>query len=253
VVFNRAPVNDEATQGESVLTLLQSGIDPSMLMRRELDGQGGAYKHQLDAALGRFARIDANLSFNFTSFSNANNYKFSRQGSNASVFLADNGAKSLSVDIDGSGNDDRATVRSTVPLRIESLRKFRLTFKNIQFTSNNTDNFFSVGFHSKPRSNVDATSGGNGFLFDSSSDFFDTDTGGKFPAGFSSGNDISFEYNGVSNNATGLINGSVEGEINFSKTGDFVPFVQVFDDGNNSSSESFSVDQITVEPLGGIE
>jgi hypothetical protein len=254
VVFQRAPVNDEAVQGtESVLTLLQSGIDPSVVLRRELDGQGGAYSHQFDATLGRFARINVNLSFNFVSFSDVPHYKFRQTGSSGSISLSNNGAKSLTLETDGSGNTDRIAVESTVPLRIDSLGAFRLTFKNVQYSDNDGSNAVSLGFHTAPLSNVDST-GSPGFLFDSRGDaFFDTNNGTEFLADVvPNGENISLEYDGNENEVRGLINGELGPQtVSFSSKGDFVPFIQLRDNNNNTNSESVSVDQITVEPIGG--
>jgi hypothetical protein len=259
VVYQRAPVNDEATQGtESVLTLLQSGIDPAVVMRRELDGQGGAYRQRLDAALGRFARLNANLSFEFDTLSDVPNYKtFTTGGGNFSFSLTDR-PRRIQLTHDGSASSDEfGTVKSTVLTTSESLGAFRITFKNLSATANDSRNVPRVGITSAlGNSNIRQASGVSLFVkltgnssfsgFDNGSQVFADST---FSVGLSGDIDVSIEYDG--SQAKLLIDGELISQTAFSRNADFVPVFQVRDESNNSSGETVEVGQITVESISG--
>jgi hypothetical protein len=61
--------------------------------------------------------------------------------------------------------------------------------------------------------------------------------------------DITVEYDGTQVNL--LVDGDLQGTIQFSFNGDFSPVIQRFDSSNDSFGEFIEVGQITVEPIGG--
>jgi hypothetical protein len=258
VVYARAPVNDEAVQGtESVLTLLQSGINPSMVMRRELDGQGGAYEHQLDAALGRFARVNANLTFEYNTLSDSPNYSTASGGGNYS-FSVTSRPRRVRVDHDGSASSNSfGGVISSLITTFDSLGEFSITFSNISVSQNNSDNRARVGATDTGADQDLGGATGNSFFADiaggevfnnvndSGSPSFDGPLGG-----FSNGQDITLEYDGSS--VVLKLDGVRQSELSFSANADFRPVIQLQDNNSNSASEFIEVEQITVEPIGGI-
>jgi hypothetical protein len=258
VVFQRAPVNDEAAQGtESVLTLLQSGIDPAMVMRRELDGQGGAYSHQLDAALGRFARLNANLSFEFDSISDLPFFSTASSGSNFTFNLTDR-PRRVRVSHDGSGSNESGGIRSSVLVSEQSLNGgFRLTFSDVEVSQNNTDNTPFIGLSTVSGADVDLNSNGSNILYRVNSGtsqlILRTPTGGaarniQGSVNQTVKNDITLEYDGAE--VSLFVNGILQADEAFSFNADFSPIIQLDDVSGNTTGEFIEVGQITVEPIG---
>jgi hypothetical protein len=255
VVFNRAPVNDEAVQGtESVLTLLQSGIDPAMVMRRELDGQGGAYAHQLDAALGRFARINSNLSFEYDSVTDIPQYSVFDSDPAFSVNI-NSRPRRLVISHDGSGSNSGG-VSTTVLTTAESLDEFQITFSGVSFTNNNGDNGLRFGIHEKNDPTTNLAFSGTGIIFSTTGNnrLRVIDNGNSSgprvgTADFTQRNDFTIRYDGET--VAALINGAVRGSTTFSAAADFSPVIKLIDAGSNTDGETVEVEQITVEPIGG--
>ncbi|WP_158293737.1 hypothetical protein, partial [Halorubrum sp. SP3] len=103
--YATAPVTDEATQGEqSLLTLLKSGVNPALYMERTFDGQGGAYGHRLQAPLGRFARVNAALKHQYSTFAYTDWVSGSGGGTYTLGHTSDRPRRFI-VSHDGSGND----------------------------------------------------------------------------------------------------------------------------------------------------
>jgi hypothetical protein len=262
VVFNRAPVNDEAAQGtESVLTLLQSGIDPAVVLRRELDGQGGAYKHQLDAPLGRFARINTNLSFEYDSFADVPNWKSADEGVATINFNAISRPRRLQIDTEGDGNGNRtnAGIQSSVLTTAQSLGGFKITFQDVTYSDNfGNDNDLRIGISDRS-ANEDTKTTGNGIILRTQGDGgfnviengsrteLKRNTGPFGPGDANTPVDISISYDG--SETAIFADGKLKaGPFAFSVNADFSPIVQI-NNRNNSAPEVAEIGQVTVEPF----
>jgi hypothetical protein len=253
VVFQRAPINDEATQGtESILTLLQSGIDPAMVMRRELDGQGGAYAHQLDAPLGRFARLNANLSFEYDTLADVPNWETNSSGGNY-TFNVNSRPRRLRVEHDGSSSLDFGGAQSQSLTTFQSLGPLRVVFKDL--TWDGVSDEARIGLTDTDVA-TDVRSTGNVIYIEGGSGGGDqlnvVDNGSNNTAGIAdfsrnTQTDLALEYDG--SEARAVVDGEVRGSLSFSSNSDFVPFIQLFDGSNGASV--IEVRQVTVEPLGG--
>jgi hypothetical protein len=262
-LYAEAPVNDDATQGtESVLKMLTSGLDPTMTVSRTLDGQGGAYGHQLDAPLGRFARINANLSFEYDSFSDltdTGNLDNGTTGGNYSFSL--NGRpRELTINHDGSttsGSDSLGSIQFTSLVSFESLGSWRLTFENVSFTRNDTGNALAIGISDADVITNFVSTTGNAIFFDirgadsgvTLDNGTETDSFINPSIDFSQEHDLSIEYDGST--VRFLVDGSQVGSGSFSVNADYLPFVTLVDDDSATASETVSIGQITVEPIGG--
>jgi hypothetical protein len=256
-LYAEAPVNSDATAGtESVLKMLASGLDPTMTVSRTLDGQGGAYEHQFDAPLGRFARLNANLSFEVDSFSDLPYWSSNDGGvSNYSFNLTDR-PRRLQVSHDGSGSsDDRGGVVSSVLTTSDSLGSFRITFSDVSFTNNNGGDALVIGI-SDLTPDINIGSNGNGVYIEdgSGTNLLLVRNGSSSRLAlsnidFSIAHDLTIEYNG--SEARILIDGVLENSVPFSNNSSFSPLIQIKEESSVSASETVSVGQITVEPIGG--
>jgi hypothetical protein len=257
-VLAEAPVNADATQGtESVIKMLESGIDPTLTVSRTLDGEGGAYANQFDAPLGRFARLNANLSFNRDTLSDTS---FSASSATSSFNIdLNNRPRRLSISHDGSG-DGFGGASSSVLVDRESLESFRITFGDVSFTNNSPDNRLRMGLADGDPSDDILNSSQNAiYVVPHGIEVFRAVTAGSQDystslvprANFSQNRDISIEIE--PNVQRALIGGEVvASESNqYSTTADFNPFIQINDNANSSDGETVEVGQITVEPIGG--
>jgi hypothetical protein len=262
VVYARAPVDDEATQGtESVLTLLQSGIDPAMVMRRELDGQGGAYQHQLDAALGRFARLNANLSFEYETLADVPNWNSISDGISNFTFNVNGRPRRIRVEHDGSGgSNSNGGVQSSVLATSQSLNRLAISFHNVSFTNNAASNRIELGLSNKS-TDTQLSNSGDGILLEHSAR--NGTTGGRlvvvnngnstltspFSIDWNKNQDITFQYDGSV--VTLLIDGVEKDALSFSTNSDYRPVIKLRAEDAVNDSEILEVGQITVEPIGG--
>jgi hypothetical protein len=220
-------------------------------MRRELDGQGGAYKHQLDAALGRFARVNANLSFEFDTLSDAGNYETDESGSGFS-FSLNSRPRKLQFQHNASGGDFGGVI-STVLSTEESLGSFLLTFHDVSYSDNQNELKLGVS-DTQPSTNL--TGNGNSILYSSQGNthsLISTDNGSTSDQSlisnidFSKNVDISIAYD--SEVAECRVNGVTRASLSVSNTANFRPAIQLRDSGN--AVDTVTVQQITVEPTGG--
>jgi len=249
--FNRAPVNDSATQGdESILTLLASSQSPAVMLRRILDGQGGAYGHQLDGALGRFARLCANLSWEHDSLSDVPNWSSGDDGVSTWTFNVNGRPRRIHVEHDGSGgSDDRGGVVASALTTYQSLGGFRITFHDVSYTDNGTDNFLAIGV-SNQGVTASAWNTGDGFLY--VNQLLQTVNGGvsgsdSVTIDWSSNHDISLEYDGTEVRL--LVDGELVASRAYSTNADFSPIIQLKEATSSASAETVEAEQVTVEPL----
>jgi hypothetical protein len=236
-----------------------------MVMRRELDGQGAAYSHQFDAALGRFSRINANLSWEHETLSDVTNWTASSSGGNFTQSVVGQ-PRRVQVGHDGSASSDAyGGVESSVLVSEKSLGDFRVTFKDVSFTDNADRNSFALGV-SDLDSSADILNSGNGIFYyndvsgndkllnvsggNSTSTFFNPQTDWTVP---DKKYDVSLEYTG-SELQLFIDGGSNIGAQSFStpnSAGPFTPRITLLDNGGVSQSEQIEIGQIVVEPIGG--
>jgi len=247
--YMTAPMDDEATQGDtSLLTLLKSGLDPAIYVERTLDGQGGAYGHQLEAALGRFARINSNLSWEYDTLSDVPNWSTNDGGASTWTYNVNSRPRRMTVEHDGSGSDDYGGAVSAALATYQSIGGFRITFHDVSYTDN-ADNELRIGLS-------DAGAADN--LNDQNSIYF-CQRGGSSQlkisgngyswvnVDFTSNHNLSLEYDG--SEVRGYTDGNEKVSQSHSGNFDYKPVIQLFENGNKSASETIEVQQITVEPL----
>ncbi len=258
VVYQDAPVDSSATQGtESLLTMLQSGVNPAMYMERTMDGQGGAYAHQLQTALGRFARINANLSWQNGSLANVGGWEIEQQSSNAHSFQLTDHPRRLELSHGTTDSNQYGGVRSTYVVNEPAFDAFTLTFHNVSYTDNDINNGLRFGLTNAPMDDnvldysgivldysnagagevtLYAREGGNSIGFTNVS-----------KRSWGTNRDVSVSWNGDTAGAF------IDGERLQTASGSFSsdhrlrPFVQVED--STVTAETLSIEQVTVEPL----
>jgi hypothetical protein len=220
-----------------------------MVMRRELSGEGGAYQHQLDAALGRFARLNANLSFEYETLADTPNWSGVGPSSPFSFSLTDR-PRRIRAESDGTGNTFGGVVSDGL-ITFESLGPFRVTFNNVSVTGNSTG-FVQIGL-TDAAVDSNTTSSSNGITLGLLSGIFraidsgsnNLDNTGSID--FSVTRDVSIEYDGQ--RASVLLDGDAISVLNHTANADYRPFLQLNDSGDVLTS--VETDQITVEQIGG--
>jgi hypothetical protein len=227
-----------------------------------LDGQGGAYQHQLDAPLGKFSRINSNLSFEYDTLSDADNWSVSPGSSGFNISLAAS-PRRLSISHDGSTTSIQG-VSSKILTTPSSLNSFAITFKNLSFTDNDSENGFILGVSDSPAGQA-ATNGLQHRITDGGFNRVEiVDGGSVIGFGSPSNGPNGIDYSGkidltlaveINNNTTTLKllqDGKIRAQTSASTpSGSLSPFINLTDDGSNTQSESLEVEQVTVEPIGG--
>jgi hypothetical protein len=258
-VLNEAPVNSDATAGtESVIKLLESGIDPTMTVSRTLDGQGGAYRHQLDVPTGLVTDINANLSLQHDTLS-ATNWKIVETGG-TNTFNLNGKTRRLRIEHDGTSSSDEYVGAIASPIvSVDSIGSFRLTFQNVEFSNTNENNKLRFGLTDGNITDDVFFSNPNNALFVGTRSIGDriltVDSGSRDNASSStqfdfSADDISIEYDGSTISL--LENGQLIQSLSYSVDSDFQVFVQLLNDSNNTDGEFVEFGKVTVEPIGGI-
>lgn len=220
-----------------------------------MDGQGGAYGHQLQTALGRFARINANLSWEYNTLADVPNWESGTNGGTYSFSVTDR-PRHIRVEHDGSSTSNvEGQILGNPLITSQSLGAFRITFHNIQFTDN-TDQRFRVGIADASES-VDPESG-NAIIYgnDVKDRFVVLDSGTSTDitsfTDWSDGRTVSIEYDGVEARAYVDGDNTIEGNtlaLPYSVNTDFRPLVHLRDQGSDTVSDVVEVEQVTVEPL----
>jgi hypothetical protein len=225
-------------------------------MERTFDGQGGAYGHQLQAPLGRFARINANLSFEYDTLADVPNWESTGSGAGSTyTYQLKDRPRKLSVSHDGSGGTTVEGAFSNVLTTVESLGPFRITFKNVNITD---DSQAFVGITDQDVSGK-SSSGSTitHFLQNAGTEvqsfstvIFDDGTGSKKNHSNKTGSDFSIE---VRNGEASFL---TDGDVQSIKTSDIPsgdnlsPFISLKDRSSKTRSNAeITVEQITVEPL----
>lgn len=218
------------------------------------DGTTTADHKKLDGALGRFARINANLSWEYDMLADVLNWETGSNGVSSWTFTLNSRPRRIHVEHDGSaGSDTDGGVIGTVLTTFESLGEFRITFVDVSYRNNNDDNALMLGFgdHSDPATApnnatnaVYLGTGNTDRLINSGSGNSNPPTGGT---SWSSNHDISIEYDG--SEVRLYEDGSQIASQSYSANADFSPFIQLEDDGSNVTGETVECEQITVEPL----
>jgi hypothetical protein len=251
-VLNEAPINSDATAGtESVITMLASGLDPTMTVSRTLDGQGGAYGHQLDAPLGRFARINANLSFEFDTLSDVPNWETGTSDSSFSFSVTDR-PRRIRVEHDGTASSVNYNGLIATPIvDTQSLDSYRITFHDVSLLDDGGTQISYIGLgnetvdkrlknHSKhigfklTRNRVTTSNKGDEFY---SAPSFDTN------------HDMTIEV--TPSETRFFVDGNLKAETD-TLTANLRPIIQTSDNGDaDGTPEILEVQQVTVEPIGG--
>jgi len=258
-IFEQAPVNADATQGDtSILTLLQSAGLPAMYMERILDGQGGAYGHQLQAPLGLFSRINANLDWEYNALSDVPTWTSADGGVSVWTTNINGRPRRFHVEHDGSaGSNDFGGAMADVLTTFESVGAFRITFHDVSFTENNASNRFGVGVSTIADASVDMTSNGDGITLTADAGSNDY-TINAINAGTSStasyngpdwttNHDLSIEYDGAE--VRGYVDGDFIGSVAHAVNADYRPIFQLMDSGGVTEAETAEVAEVSVEPL----
>jgi hypothetical protein len=250
--FSQAPANSEATQGDmSILTMLQSAGSPAAYMERVLDGQGGAYGHQLQAALGRFARINANLSWEYDSLADVLNWDTT--GPSSFSFGLTGFPRKLEVSHDGSGGGTGGAVASPL-LAPDSLGAFSITFHGVDYTDNDSSNNITLAV-SDVSADTNARSTGTGvaaIFSPNDADLFIHENGTELASldgeniDFSQKQDITIRS--TSSGFEILVGGDRRNSTSKTVSGAMSPLIQLGDNGAGTG-ETLTVEQITVEPL----
>jgi len=248
-----APVNADATQGTQAELRDEIAGVPSGRYRYTHDGQGGAYGSRFDAALGRVARINSNLSWEYNTLTDISHW--SVDGATTSFTTSLTGRpRRLHLSMDGTNSGSWAGFLSSVLTTFESLGAFRITFKDVSFTDNADETDVHLGFHDHRDLSNDLESVGNGVIFtyeegSPATRFRKIESGASSHFGYrttdwSVNHDVSVEYDGST--VRGVIDGEVTGEASFSVASDFSPVIQMQDEG---VGETLEVEQVIVEAL----
>jgi hypothetical protein len=249
---HRHPVTTDATAGQRYVDAQMVGGSPAAYLEGEFDGEGGSYKDRLNAALGRFATVNARLGFEAPTFADID---YETGGSAGfTVDLTSDRPRELSVSHDGSADTQDGAKAQTLT-SFESLGGFSVTFHDVTFTRNSTDQEVSLGVTDVSITNR-ASQNGNGIVLvdDSSGNvLLRTISGGTVQNGdplsspFGSPFDLTFEYDG--SEVRVFFDGNFKETLSYSTNADFTPYLQSVDFGKKSTSETVQTSQITVSPL----
>jgi len=246
----QAPVNSDATQGDvSVLTLLQSGLDPSIILRRILDGQGGAYANQIDGALGRFARINANLSFEYNTLVDVPSWISATADTNFTVSLTQR-PRRLRIEHTGDTDSNHfGGVESAALTTFQSLGGFRVSFIDVSYTQNDTNNTFNLSVGNHGATSNPSNTGDNLTISSDATSAVTSGTrdGGNYTTDWGSKHDLAIEYDGTQVRFT--VDGNTVSTTSYTTNGDFVPTINLLDKSESTAGEVLEVGQVTVEPL----
>ncbi len=259
-IYQDAPVDTTATQGtQSKLTLLQSGLNPAMFMERTLDGQGGAYGHQLQAPLGRFARLNANLSWEMNDITKIDWETVSGDG----TYTYDLTGYPKRARVSHNGDNASGSIFEFVSNMVvapDSLNGFEVTFRDISYTANDIGSSFRnypvIGVSDNALNSGSET----GFFYENNTPgdngrFVATENGStiyssskeSYANGWDDNNDFSFRYDGST--IEYMVNGDAKKRQNVDLNADLRPRFGVHMGSNSDSGETLSVEQVTVEPL----
>jgi hypothetical protein len=256
-VYSKAPVDADATKGDSsILTLLESGVHPIAYAQRTFDGEGGSYAHRLQAPLGVYSRLNANLSWEYDTLSDTPNWQTASSGGSYTFDLTGR-PRRLRIQHDGSSTADEfgGFVANSLTA-IETLDSFRVVFKDVAASNNSNTNRLYLGISDQTPDTELKNSGNSIFALGTTEDVdtFVVEAGtlqaGNGPAiDFSTNHDIAIEYDGSEVRA--MIDGGVaySDAVSTTITADFSPIVVLQDEGISSTSETVSIGQIIVEPL----
>lgn len=246
---------DDALSGGDDVALVDDVGGADAGLRGQADGQGFAYGVRSVAALGRVARLNANLSWEYATLADVPAWSTADGGGSVWSYSLTGLPRNIEVSHDGSGNNDFGGTEASVLTTRESLGAFRITFRGVDYTANDLLNKFRVGFH------VDAPSANTGFngtgityevrsgehrLMAVNNGNLTTDWSNN-PDGWADKKDISIEYDGAT--ATLLVDGAVYAAVNVSISGAFTPIIQVKDADDHAIAETLTVDNVVVEVL----
>jgi hypothetical protein len=260
-IYQDAPVDTTATQGtQSKLTLLQSGLNPAMFMERTLDGQGGAYGHQLQAPLGRISKVNNRLDFNYEDKSDVGfSIDSSDQGGtgiNAGILdgttqiydvnagdgttiTPDTRPREIGASYHFSDGDGIHNTTIPCPIPVGELGAVRVTFHGVTTNMNESGS-------KKSSVGVRLVSDG------SNSERFENEFGKipPFKSDFFSDGKISIEADAIADEYRFVSQGDIKDINPVNNIGQFVrPAFVGSDDFNSGGYGEIRIKQITVEPL----
>lgn len=258
--YARAPVNNDISSvTDSKLTLLSSGANPSLYLERVLDANGGAYGNRVQAGLGRIARYNSLLSWDYKSFSQTD-YTLNQTGSVHSSSITGNPPR-LSLNFDGTATGDSGGVVSNGVVSTSSIDSFRVTFFDVSYTDSAEDNRAFIALSTEDgTTNVDVNGSGI-FLLENSSgntDKFGVVEGGTTSASslnsgdidWSSNHDITFEYDNELKTGRVYIDGVLEGEEDSNLTGLLNVLVEI--QANATTAETLEAEEVVLSPHSGV-
>jgi len=259
-VYAKAPTTGSTGRVESLLTLIQSGLSPSLYLNRTIDGNGSAYNNKLEGAIGDFPVLNEYLSFrNLVATSVADLTYWDDPNLAAGFSTTVTGRpRRLEVSHDGTGSGTYGGVQNDAIVSSDAPAPFAITFENVSYTQNNTENRIIVGFTTADVGTDIRSSGESIFV---------RDEGGAVNVEYMSGGalqdsatiqgssldwtenyDITIGFTGDEVYAT--IDGGNYAEFNYSGSdGDFQPTMELEDDGGNASTETAQLGGVTVEPI----
>jgi hypothetical protein len=217
-----------------------------------LDGQGGAYGHQLDGALGRFARLNANLSWEYDTLADVPNWESQAGGTNTWTFGVRNRPRSIFIESAGDQFGDYAGFLAGSILSYESLGGFRITFSSLDFNPVGDNDYTRLGITTQ-RADENVL-GGNSIIANlrgggAVNEIYGIEngtlsTGDGFNFDFTQNPDITLEYDGAEVRV--FVDGQQKDSVSYSVNADFRPIIQLT--SSNSSTDT-EVEQVTAEPL----
>lgn len=247
------PVNDQATQGAEQGTVDDIAGAPVWSETATADGQGGAYARQADGPVGRIARVNANLSWEYDTVADLTDWKEQIGATHSTALIGR--PRRLQVSHDGSGSDNFGGFKSAVRTHPDVYpRGFILTFHDVSYTNNDALNRLRLGFGDQ-NADTDVLQSGNGVFYahNNNGDYVrDVDSGTSNSStgttvDWSQNHDISLLYDLTT--AYLLVDGYIVASVSSGVTGAFTPILQVEDDGSASASETLEVEQLTMEVL----
>jgi hypothetical protein len=128
---------DPSLAGGSDVSVVEDYAGTDAGMRGQADGNGFGYGWRSQAALGRVARLNANLSWEYETLADVPTWSSADGGTSVWTFNVNGRPRRIHVEHDGSGgSDDFGGVYPDVLTTFESLDTLRVTFQDVSYTEN---------------------------------------------------------------------------------------------------------------------
>lgn len=222
----------------------------------QADGEGFGYAARSQAPLGRIARLNANLSWEYDALADVPTWGITTGSDSSWTTQLTGTPRLIQIDHDGSGSGDRASWDATAVVSRGSLGDFRVTFKDLRHTQSGSDkNYVMVGLRAgsgatNPRNDTDA-------IVTRIIDTQDTDTyvvsGGtetsqnSHTIDLTGGRDVTLEVTG--SEVSLFVDGTHVHTCSASTDAALTPVIQSRDSGNGTTGETVDCEQVVVEVL----